>query len=104
MTPNPDDPLDKSQARQRTLKFPDVLSERLDKLCHLLTTKGKHGVIERKDLVAALIAAAPEELDDLNDLIAEYREKKVRDALVGAEKDAKVIEFRPVKPGRRGAA
>ena len=99
----PDELLAKQPGRQRTFKIPDVLSDRLDKLCRLVTDGGTVGTIQRQDLLAALIAEAPEAVADLDKLIDEYRDKVVRDALVGDEKGAKVIQLRPVKPGRRGA-
>lgn len=77
------------------------MSQRLDDLCALLNTRGRVGTIYRQDLVAALISLAPEALRDLETTIDNYRNLTVRDALVGDEKNAQVIELRPAKPGRR---
>ncbi|MGD0166916.1 MAG: hypothetical protein ABSC51_06460 [Gaiellaceae bacterium] len=77
------------------------MSQRLDDLCAVLNRKGTVGEIRRQLLVAALIARAPEDVDDLQKLIEEYRNRKVADALVGDDKAAQVIQLRAVKPGRR---
>lgn len=103
MTPKPDDLLAKQPGRQRTFKIADLLSDRLDKLCRLVTVDGTVGTIQRQDLLEVLIADAPETVAELDQLVHEYRGKKVRDALVGDEKNATVIQLRPVRPGRRGA-
>jgi hypothetical protein len=101
-TTNPDAPLHKQNRSQRSLKLSAVLSQRLDDLCAVLNRDGSlRGVIHRQDLLAALIALAPETVADLEHIITDYEGMKVRHALVGAEKGAKVIELRPTKPGRR---
>lgn len=100
--PKPGDLLHKQTGRQRTFKIPDLVSDRLDDLCAVLNgDEGTTGKIQRQDLLAALVAVAPEELRSLEKLIDEYRNAKVRDALVGDAKGADVIELRAVKPGRR---
>jgi hypothetical protein len=99
--PGLDDLLHKQACRQRTFSFPVLVSDRLDDLCAVLNRKGTVGDIRRQLLVAALIACAPEGIDDLQKLIEEYRNKKVADSLVGDAKAAQVIQLRAVKPGRR---
>ena len=101
--PKPNELLHKQTKRQMTFSMPLLLSQRLDDLCKLLNEEGQTGTIHRQDLVAALIGTAPEKLAELEKLIGDYRALKVRDGLVGAEKGARVIELRPVKPGRRPA-
>jgi len=84
--------------------MPDVVSDRLDKLVAAINRDGSiPATIHRKDLVAALVTFCNEDVPSLQALLERYADAKVRDALVGAEKDAKVIELRPVKPGRRPA-
>lgn len=101
MTPDPDALLAKQPGRQRTFKLPDLLSDRLDNLCKTVTKDGTHGTIQRQDLLAALVATSVEDLGDLDKLIDRYWNMKVREALIGDEKGAKIIELYPVKPGRR---
>lgn len=102
MTPDPDAPLHKQERRQGSLSLAPILSQRLDELCAMLNREGNvRGAVYRQDILAALIALAPETVPDLEKLIADYEALKVRDALVGPAKDAKVIELRPRKPGRR---
>jgi hypothetical protein len=94
--------LHKQERRQVPFAIPRVLSDRLDKLCAVLNgPEGQVGVIYRHELVAALLAHAPERLADLEKLIADYRSLRVREALVGDERQSNVVELRPVKPGRR---
>jgi hypothetical protein len=94
--------LPKQPGRPRPFAMPDVLSDRIDKLVAAVNKGGTlTGTVHRKDLVAALVAFADEEVPALQTLLENYAELKVRDALVGDEKDAKVIVLRDVKPGRR---
>jgi len=94
--------LHKQPGRSRNLGISDLLSERLDDLCALVNRDGTlPATIYRQDLVAALVALAPEDVEGLEKLLADYYALKVRDALVGAAKDAKIIQLRPRKPGRR---
>src|SRR5687768_15219497 len=102
MALDPDAPLHKQPGRQGSLKLAPVISQRLDELCALVNRDGNvRGTVYRQDLIAALIALAPETVADLEKLIEDYMTLKVRHALVGTAKDAKVIELRPAKPGRR---
>ena len=99
-TPKPGGLAHKQTPRLVPFSLPIVVSQRLDDLCAILNSDGTVGTIYRKDLVAALIALAPEDLDALETAIQDYRKLKVRDLLVGG---AKVFELREVKPGRRTA-
>jgi hypothetical protein len=99
--PNPNDLLHKEPKRQTTFSLPLLVSERADDLCSVLNAEGKVGTIYRQELVAALIGLASEDVGDLEEIISDYRNLKVRDARVGSDKGANVIELRPVKPGRR---
>src|SRR5437879_5760189 len=99
--PQPDELLHKQPKRQVTFSMPLLISERADDLCAVLNRDGTVGTIYRQELVAALVGLAPEKVDDLETLINDYRALKVRDARLGAEKKAQVIELRDVKPGRR---
>jgi hypothetical protein len=102
--PDPKALLHKQERRQVPFKIPILVSQRADDLVALLNSdEVKLGPIFRQDLVAALIALAPEDAASLEKLVEDYRTLKVRDALVGEAKDAQVIELRPAKPGRRTA-
>lgn len=84
------------------MKLSAVLDKRLDDLVAMLNREGNLvGRLYRHDLIAALIALAPETGDELEKMIGHYQAMTVRDALLGAEKDAQVIELRPARPGRR---
>jgi hypothetical protein len=97
-----DTPLHKQATTSRSVALAPVLSDRLDKLCALVNREGSlRGTIYRKDLVAALIALAPEDLGELEGLMENFVDLRTRDALVGDEKNADVVELRPAKPGRR---
>lgn len=105
MTPGPPDPdalVHKQDTSLRSSKMPLVISDRLDDLVRLLNDEGTLvSTVFRHDLLCALIAAAPESAADLEKLMADYGNMKVREAVVGAAKGAAVIELRPLKPGRR---
>jgi hypothetical protein len=99
---NADELLHKQVRRQVPFSIPRVLSDRVDNLCAILNgDEGKVGPIYRHELVAALVAHAPESLRDLEKLINDYRGLRVRSAAVGDDKKSNVIELRPIKPGRR---
>jgi hypothetical protein len=101
-TVDPDAPLHKQPCSQRTVKLSGVLDERLDALVTLVNKDASLvGRLYRHDLISALIARAPETAEDLERLVTEYADMTVRDALIGDAKNAKVIELRPAKPGRR---
>jgi len=84
------------------MKLSAPLDKRLDDLVALLNREGNlTGHVYRHDLIAALIALAPEEATELERLMTNYADLQVRDALVGDAKNAKVIEFPAARPGRR---
>jgi hypothetical protein len=84
------------------MKLSAVLDQRLDELVALINRDGNLiGRIYRHDLIAALVALAPETVIELEKILDSYQNMAVRDALVGDAKNAKVIELRPARPGRR---
>jgi hypothetical protein len=104
MTPDefeldPELPLRKAPERAIGVYIPTPLSKRLDLLVELLERAGIRAF--RKDLVAALILAAPESEDDLSRLVISYRKAASREAALGENGAAQVLELRPDKPGRR---
>lgn len=85
------------------MKLSAVLDRRLDDLVALVNRDGNlpGGRIYRHDLLAVLIALAPETAPELEALITLYFGLRVRDGLVGEDKKSNVIALRPPKPGRR---
>jgi hypothetical protein len=104
MTARSGDRLNKEPRDQRSLKLSAVLSRRLDDLVTLVNQDcNLDARVYRHDLLAALIARAPETAEDWTALYAHYMGMKNRDAMVGDAKKENVIELRPTVPGRRGA-
>src|SRR4051812_33335088 len=99
---DPQLPLRKSPERPIGVSIPTPLSKRLDLLVELLDDAGVRAY--RKDLVAALILAAPDTEDELAALFVRYRKALARDAALGSQPSADVLAFRPDKPGRRPRA
>jgi hypothetical protein len=83
------------------LSLPLPLSRRLDLLLDRLDEDGARAY--RKDLIAALILAAPESVSELDDLVRRYRRASARDARVGRDASAVLDPSRPA-PGRRPRA
>jgi hypothetical protein len=84
------------------MKLSAVLSKRLDELVKVVNLEcNLPARVYRHDLLAVLIARAPETEADWTKLYDEYLEMTNADAMVGKEKGAKVIELRPAKAGRR---
>lgn len=80
------------------VSLPLPVSRRLDLLVERLEAEGNRAY--RKDLVGALILAAPESGSDLEELVRRYRRAVARDARVAGDAAAVLDGSRP-KPGRR---
>lgn len=91
---NPDDVLRHSPEVQVGVYLPLALSGRLDVLVELADRGGQP--TNRKELLAALIADAPNEPDRLADLMLRYRRAKVKDVLVPGESDERILD--PPRP------
>jgi hypothetical protein len=101
----PGDRLNKEPREQRSMKLSCVLSDRLDELVQLVNRDcNLPSRVYRHDLLAVLIARAPESVAEWTTLYDDYMEMKNRDAQVGDAKNANVIELRAVKPGRRSTS
>jgi hypothetical protein len=83
------------------LSLPLAVSRRLDLLLDRLDEDGARAY--RKDLVGALILAAPESVTALDDLVRRYRRASARDARVGSDPASVLDPSRP-RPGRRTRA
>jgi hypothetical protein len=87
--------------RSITLGLPGPLNERLDRLVELADDEGAR--TNRKELVAALVLAAPESATQLADAVIALRKAKASDAAVSGDL-ASVLEFRRHQPGPRPRA
>lgn len=81
------------------LALPLPVTRRLDLLTRRLDEAGDRGY--RKELIAALILAAPEDGAELADLLRRYRTALARDAAVKGSAAAAVLEGERPAPGRR---
>lgn len=80
------------------LSLPGPLSGRLDLLLAIADEAGQP--TSRKELVAALLLAAPADADELARLILRYRRARVADAIIDGENAGRILSpTRP--PGRR---
>jgi hypothetical protein len=96
---DPDVTLWETEERPIGVSVPLLLSKRLDELVKLAGQTGAR--LYRKDIVAALILAAPEDPEELHQLFLDYRKAKARAAEVGGDTDAEILQLEPQKPGRR---
>ena len=83
------------------LSLPLPVSRRLDLLLDRLEEDGARAY--RKDLIGALILAAPEATGEPDDLVRRYRRALARDARVGRDPASVLDPSRP-RPGRRPRA
>lgn len=79
---------------------PIPVSERVETLAELLYQEG-HGRVPRKELVAAVLNAAPEDPVELAKLLQNYRTARVRDALIEQPESGNVVRFPRRPPGPR---
>src|SRR5712691_12956319 len=79
---------------------PVPVSERVETLTELLYQEG-HGRVPRKELVAAILIAAPTDAAQLAEFLQSYRTARVRDALVGEPESGNVVRFPRRPPGPR---
>lgn len=94
-----DTPLRECPERSVGLALPFPLSDRLDALVDVVLSAD--GVTSRKELLAALILAAPPDGDTLNELIAAVRRAKAKDALLGAARAMSFLTYAELPPGPR---
>jgi len=95
---NPDARLALCQEQPASLSFVAPINERLDQLVELADEAGARTT--RKELLAALILAAPDSAVALRDAVLTYRTSRARDAAVQSDPD-RVLELRPHRPGPR---
>jgi hypothetical protein len=94
-----DSPLRDAPEEGIGLTVPAPLSDRINALVDLLDAAGER--TNRKELIAALILAAPPTGDELAGTLRVYRRASVRDALVEPDRAGETVQLAPRKPGPR---
>jgi hypothetical protein len=94
-------PLCRSQDKQFGMRWPIAVDEHLDKLVNLINTGTDR--TNRKELVAALIAATSPSADQLVGALRRYRSMQVSDLLADSAADSDVIYIAGRRPGPRTA-
>lgn len=81
------------------MALPGPISERIDQLRGLADQAG--AATSRKELIAALVLAAPGESEALFDLVVAFRRARAADAVVRGRDPGEVLEFRRHPRGPR---
>jgi hypothetical protein len=95
----PDTPLLHCGERRVGLDLPPPIDARIDALRQEVEAAGER--TNRKELVAALLLAAPSDAEELARLLKRYRLARVRDAALVPDEHADVIAFPRQRPGPR---
>jgi len=82
-----------------SIRVPSPINERLDQLCAIASDAGTPAT--RQDLIAALVLAASEDLDDVFKLVVDYRRATAADATVAGRDAGDILSFRRHKRGPR---
>jgi hypothetical protein len=99
---DPADELHLSGDDQINVSIPGPLNARLDALVELANGAGER--TSRRELISALILAAPEDGPRLAKLVREYRLASVRDAVVPGHDESLFLEPPRRRPGPRPRA
>lgn len=99
MAIDPDKPLRKCPEQQIGVSVPAPLNARLDALVVRANRAGES--TSRKEVLAALVLAAPESGEDLSDLIKTYRTTTAARAVPAGEDPAVILDAQERKPGPR---
>lgn len=94
------------EARCKTLgqAVPIALHERIDALCDRVYD-GRHARPSKRKMLAAVLLAAPENVDALVEMLAAYDRASVRDTLLDdANIEGDLIDFPTRQPGPRAAS
>jgi hypothetical protein len=100
--------LDANELASRTItkaaavNWPIPIDRRLDQLAELANASGAN--VRRNELVAAIVAAAPTDPDELLRMVLAWRKTRVHQVVLGVEGAAQIVEFPRYGPGRRRAA
>jgi hypothetical protein len=95
---SPDARIASCEERQITLGLAGPLNERLDRLVELADSEGAR--TNRKELIAALVLAAPASGTELADAVITFRKARARDAAVD-EDLGRILLFKRHQPGPR---
>jgi hypothetical protein len=96
---HPDTRLEDCEQRPVGVALSAPMSERLDDLVRLADLQGAR--TSRRELIAALILAAPAAATELTEAVLQYRRALVREALVLPTGGAEVISLSRRRPGPR---
>lgn len=94
-----DTPLAKCPERNIGLYMPIPLSNRVDDLVDLVEATAERTT--RKELIAALLYAAPTDAKELSEIVKAYRVASARDALIHVPPDARTVTLSTARPGPR---
>lgn len=97
-----DDRLSRSRDRQVGMRWPIALDDKLDGLLAAAEDAGER--TNRKEIVAALIAACALDGPAMGELLRAYRTMTVRDALPRVPAGSKVAHLADHKPGPRASS
>lgn len=87
--------------KQAGVSWPYPADRRLDQLVDIANDAGAS--VRRSELVAAIVAAAPTDPEELLRLVLAWRTSEVRDVLIGLGHAAQVVDIPRHPPGRRRA-
>lgn len=93
-------PATEAPAKKTTVSWNAAVDHRLDQL----VSRAKGTRPERSDLLAALVALAPEDGAQLDDLVMRWRHSRVEDIVLDLPANRRSISFQTPKPGRRRKA
>jgi hypothetical protein len=91
-----------SVAKSAAVSWPFPVDRRLDQLVELANQAGAN--TRRHELVAALVAAATTDGEELLHLVIGWRKRLVRDVVLDVPQAADVVDIPRYPPGRRRSA
>lgn len=89
--------LDDCKSGSTSMSWPLPVSHRLDQLVE----RAARTRTDRAELLAALVAAAPDSGEELTELVLAYRDKRARDVLLDVDSKADRTTLPRPGPGRR---
>lgn len=95
------DRLIEAESKALGQRVPEPLQRRLIELCDAVYEAGEPRRPTKAELLGALILAAPEDPDEIVELLRAYGRATVRDALVARPDEGAVIAFARRRPGPR---
>lgn len=92
----------RAATKAAAITWPFPVDRRLDQLVDAANDEGAN--VRRSELVAAIVAAAPSDPEELLKLVLEWRKVHVRDVILGVDTAAQVVDIPRYPPGRRRAS